>query len=81
MRAEYNTNCQLVYALFYFWIEFSPIWLCLLSAVANYSRIYTISNTKNSVNPQLLSFIAHQRHQLLLIISLHHVFACLQYHL
>lgn len=54
MRAEYNTNCQLVYALFYFWIEFSPIWLCLLSAVANYSRIYTISNTKNSVNPQLL---------------------------
>ncbi len=23
MRAEYNTNCQLVYALFYFCIDFS----------------------------------------------------------
>ncbi|GLR76708.1 hypothetical protein GCM10007855_35830 [Aliivibrio sifiae] len=50
MRAEYNINCQLVYALFYFWIEFSPINPCLLSAMANYSRIYTISNTKNSEN-------------------------------
>ena len=51
MRAEYNTNCQLVYALFYFWIEFSPMNLCLFSAFANYSRIYTISNTMNSANP------------------------------
>ena len=50
MRAEYNINCQLVYALFYFWIEFSPNRHRLLSALASYRRIYTISNAKNSPN-------------------------------